>query len=865
MNSLIPDSLPPLVEKLPNLFQDGFIAFCGAGISIPAPTCAPSWWVLTEEILYGFHDRIPKEWGLPNDLIVKDDSMQPEEVFELFAGVFDERLYEVFKALDTGKPNANHQIIARLAKAGLLKACLTTNFDVYIERALRAEGVEFDLIVENDEFTECASRFKTEGIGNKFIVCKIHGTIERPLTIVSVASAYKSTKGFSSPKAEVFEWLLEQYPCLFLGYSGWDFEHINYMRFWEKTGKNLKGIYWNRRPGESGGPKFSNIFQTCKERVTFCEADLPDGLITAIKQNPAFNVSLEDLNVVDVNEGDQFWEQTKKDRETFFHQWAITLPEGHSLAAAMSQGELLSAKTKEKFRKMVEDTKSSTSYTGPDPALLQELQELGTKVPSGEMSLDDYNKRNFEIQLEMQLGPVEENIRASIKSIFSENKFPGYTDDPNMKIRMLPQLAAMSNRMDPNKAAVLITDCMKKDNDSMMKGQPYYTAESLFNMVYLTIVSENESEWKPKYDKMIVEKKRFIAGEIDQNTYQNALKALVTGPADEKMGLSVPVAELMQRLIKVVVDSKDVEEYKLNCEAFHIAANFRYSFINALLFNSPEYNAIKSICFQNPAATQAPVQPVVPTEVLDRYDTKIREYFQPVLDTQNKFFGDTLNLEKILVEMCVFSIWIAGTQFLDINSGTIIQQKQAQGIYPKVTSNPSVAEYIWNKNQYWIEKALIELPAKFCQKLLFYLVTLAEQTDNMELCERVTLRSLEFTDGIVNENVLHNIPISLAAFYHERRDKETALKYYKLGLDAVTIYVPSVWSDVNIYQSALLSAEKGEKEEMLRIIGKFHSDFRGNLPPYCPPARDACRQLAKRIALELGYSDASSAVEALLN
>jgi len=171
MNSLIPDSLPPLVEKLPNLFQGGFIAFCGAGISIPAPTCAPSWWVLTEEILYGFYDRIPKEWGLPNDLIVKDDSMQPEEVFELFAGVFDERLYEVFKALDTGKPNANHQIIARLAKAGLLKACFTTNFDVYIERALRAEGVEFDLIVENDEFTECFSRFKTEGIGNKFILC----------------------------------------------------------------------------------------------------------------------------------------------------------------------------------------------------------------------------------------------------------------------------------------------------------------------------------------------------------------------------------------------------------------------------------------------------------------------------------------------------------------------------------------------------------------------------------------------------------------------------------------------------------------------------------------------------------------------
>ena len=921
MNSIIPDSPPPLADILPKLTQNGFIAFCGAGISIPAPTCAPSWWVLTEEILYGFYDRIPKEWGLPNDLIVKDDSMQPEEVFELFASVFDERLYEVFKALDTGRPNATHQLIARLAKEGSLKACFTTNFDVYVERALKEEGVEFDLIVENPEFTGCISRLRAEGIGNKFILCKIHGTIERPQTIVSVASAYKSTKGFSSPKAEVFNWLLEQYPCLFLGYSGWDFEHINYVRFWEKVGRNLKGIYWNRRPGETGSPNFSTIFQNCKDRVTFCQADLPEGLLAALKHDLTPHVSLEGLNLVDLDESDKSWQQTKKDREAFFQQWASTLPEGHSLAAAMSQGELLSAKSKAKFQKMVEQTKSSTSYTGPDPALLKEQQELGTKLSSGEISFDDFNKRNFEIQLEMQLGPVKEEFKSKIKTIFNENAFPGYTDDANLKIRILSQLVEMSNRMDPSKAAVIIIDCMKKEKDAMKEGQPYYTAEFLFNTIYINIVSENESAWKPIYEKMLVEKKRFIGGEIDQNQYQLALKKLVTEPVDEKMGLSVPVAELMQRLMKVVVDSKDVEEYKLNCEAFFIAAQFRYAFINALLFNSPEYKAIINICHQKPAATQSPAptmspetqqelvklaqkyaaqeisleeyqelvkeitakstiqpaepqqaavvstqggQPVVSTEILDKYDARIREYFKPVLETQRKFFGDELNHEKMLVEMCVFSIWIAGTQYLDIDSGTKVQEKQMQGLYPKVTSNPSVAEYIWNKNEYWIEKALRELPARFCQKLLFYLVTLSEETDNMALCERVTLRSLEFTDGIVNETVLHNIPICLAAFYHEKGDKETALKYYMIGLDAVTIYVPSVWSDVNIYQSASLLAEKGQKEEALKVIGKYHSDFRGNLPPYCPPAREMAKQLAEKLASDLGFPDAKTAMFKLL-
>jgi NAD kinase len=69
-----------------------------------------------------------------------------------------------------------------------------------------------------------------------------------------------------TPKAELLIWLLEHYPCLFLGYSGWDFEHLNYRRFWERAGKTLKKIYWNRRPGEIGGPKFSEIFYTCKDR-----------------------------------------------------------------------------------------------------------------------------------------------------------------------------------------------------------------------------------------------------------------------------------------------------------------------------------------------------------------------------------------------------------------------------------------------------------------------------------------------------------------------------------------------------------------------------------------------------------------------
>ena len=124
---------PPLSEVLPTLFDQGFIAFCGAGVSIPPPCCSPSWWMLTEEILKSFFSQIPDDYNLPKDMILKDPDRQPEEVFEAFSNILDERMYRAFEALDVAEPNANHYALARLAKMGILKVCFTTNFDIYLE------------------------------------------------------------------------------------------------------------------------------------------------------------------------------------------------------------------------------------------------------------------------------------------------------------------------------------------------------------------------------------------------------------------------------------------------------------------------------------------------------------------------------------------------------------------------------------------------------------------------------------------------------------------------------------------------------------------------------------------------------------
>ena len=209
MNSQI----PPLEQTFKTLVREGFIVFCGAGLSIPPPSCSPSWWQLTEEILKAFFNRVPDEYNLPKDMVLKDPDRQPEEVFEAFSNVLDERMFRVFEALDVAEPNATHYTLARLAKKGILKACFTTNFDIYLEKALKEEGVEFELLVENIEYDNFYETYmRSSQYSKKFILCKVHGTIERPNTIVSVASAYMSARDFLLLK----HLFLKNYSIIFL-------------------------------------------------------------------------------------------------------------------------------------------------------------------------------------------------------------------------------------------------------------------------------------------------------------------------------------------------------------------------------------------------------------------------------------------------------------------------------------------------------------------------------------------------------------------------------------------------------------------------------------------------------------------------
>jgi len=97
-----------------------------------------------------------------------------ERFFELLLeSSLSKKLIDLF---EIGRPNANHYLIAKLAKAGLIKTICTTNFDLLIEECLNNEDLirerdykifykeeEFDSINRNDDCIR---------------LIKIHGSVE---------------------------------------------------------------------------------------------------------------------------------------------------------------------------------------------------------------------------------------------------------------------------------------------------------------------------------------------------------------------------------------------------------------------------------------------------------------------------------------------------------------------------------------------------------------------------------------------------------------------------------------------------------------------------------------------------------------
>lgn len=93
-----------------------------------------------------------------------------EAIMEILLDVSPDR--EILDLFEGRTPNRNHQLLAKLAKSGLIESFVTTNFDTLLEDALEEERVDFSVYSSEVDFS--AISWKNDSLP----VIKLHGTIK---------------------------------------------------------------------------------------------------------------------------------------------------------------------------------------------------------------------------------------------------------------------------------------------------------------------------------------------------------------------------------------------------------------------------------------------------------------------------------------------------------------------------------------------------------------------------------------------------------------------------------------------------------------------------------------------------------------
>lgn len=180
------------------LSQKKVTFFIGAGISMIPPSCLPSWWQVNHIILdslAGESSSIVPEVKDLAELIKKHEEegkLPPEFVAEIITDRIGESYFEVLQGLEGDTPNRAHLWLATLAKAGFLRAIITTNFDTLIERAFEIIGAPLTVYVDPEEYEKIITQEQL--IEEENVPCmllKLHGTATRPKTCVDTLAQRK--------------------------------------------------------------------------------------------------------------------------------------------------------------------------------------------------------------------------------------------------------------------------------------------------------------------------------------------------------------------------------------------------------------------------------------------------------------------------------------------------------------------------------------------------------------------------------------------------------------------------------------------------------------------------------------------------
>jgi tetratricopeptide (TPR) repeat protein len=226
------------IELRDHILKNELALFCGAGISkysgLPLANELKRRILETllerQDVKPVMRVRYPFEvfmQSVYDPRIVSDKKLNPGKILELFC---------------RGEPNSNHVFIARLAKCGLLKTVVTTNFDLLIERALKNEGLKEEVDFERYCTEEDFRKHDPKELEGRFALVKLHGSADDPES-VRVTLAAISSRSLSEKRIGVIRHLFstgKHKLVLILGYSCSDaFDIVPQIQSIERSNKQV--------------------------------------------------------------------------------------------------------------------------------------------------------------------------------------------------------------------------------------------------------------------------------------------------------------------------------------------------------------------------------------------------------------------------------------------------------------------------------------------------------------------------------------------------------------------------------------------------------------------------------------------------
>ena len=271
----------PIVKLIANALSGDkkYILFAGAGVSKDAGI--PTTWDLmlkTAGILY-VADNLDKEinsdfnlekWFMES----KYAQMEYSELMELIYSKNPDQQDFLNKYLNNNEIGESHKGIAELAKRGIIRAIITTNFDHCIEKALEEKGLEVQVISTEEDLKNSEPLIQCKSVR----IYKPHGN----LGCGKLKNTPKDLESLSQLSEKELIRVMSEHGVIVLGYSGRD---KGIQQLFKKRKYNYYPLFWvdPQKPGKTmekilkkndytyiqctGAGKFINEFIKLSEKI----------------------------------------------------------------------------------------------------------------------------------------------------------------------------------------------------------------------------------------------------------------------------------------------------------------------------------------------------------------------------------------------------------------------------------------------------------------------------------------------------------------------------------------------------------------------------------------------------------------------